>query len=232
MTSVQGQWWCRLHNWADVIHDDFQTAISHVQQNISTNPFCTAERMLGTVITQNSRLIYACFPIKIDEVWIDRLCVRYDWWRRLQRTSSVSPVWITIMYMGWCQQWRGSLWDWLRLTETETKLFHIACQYKELPFTGWKRLWSLATWLVISDGYIGEVILQYLVEAMASHSKSTKPLPQLKMECILLISSSSTAHQVVEYRHQSWLFGSCGKSWSLIHLQLKTIYWPKASEII
>ena len=41
---------------------------------------------------QNSRLIQACFPIKIDEVWIDRFCVRYDWWRRLQRTSSVSPV--------------------------------------------------------------------------------------------------------------------------------------------
>ena len=43
---------------------------------------------------QNSRLIQACFPIKIDEIWIDRFCVRYDWWRRLQRTSSVSPVWV------------------------------------------------------------------------------------------------------------------------------------------
>ena len=49
--------------------------------------------MLSPIIMQNSRLIHACFPIKIDEVWIDRFCVRYDWWRRLQPTSSVSPVW-------------------------------------------------------------------------------------------------------------------------------------------
>ena len=93
MTSAQGQWWRRLHNWADVIHADFQTVISRVQQNISTYNFCTTERMLRTVIMQNSRLIQACFPIKINEVWIDRFCVRYDWWRRLQRTSSVSAVW-------------------------------------------------------------------------------------------------------------------------------------------
>ena len=96
MTSAQGQGWRRLHNWADVIHADFQTVISRVQQNISTNAFCTAERMVRTVMLQNSRLIQACFPIKIDEVWIDRFCVRYDWWRRLQRTSSVSPVCIYI----------------------------------------------------------------------------------------------------------------------------------------
>ena len=94
MTSAQGQWWRRLLKWADVIHADFQTVISRVQQNISTYPFCTAERMLRTVIIQNSRQIRACFPIKIDEVRFDRFCVRYDWWRRLQRTSSVSPVWI------------------------------------------------------------------------------------------------------------------------------------------
>ena len=61
MTSAQGQWWRRLHNWADVIHADFQTVISRVQQNISTCLFCTAERMLRTVMMQNSRLIQACF---------------------------------------------------------------------------------------------------------------------------------------------------------------------------
>ena len=55
--------------------------------------FTIHERMLRTIIMQNSKLIQACFPIKIDEVWIDRFCVRYDWWRRLQPTSSVSPVW-------------------------------------------------------------------------------------------------------------------------------------------
>ena len=78
--------------WADVIHVDFQTVISRRLQNISTYLFCTAERMLRTIIMQNSGLILACFPIKIDEVRIDRFRVRYDWWRRLQPTSSVSPV--------------------------------------------------------------------------------------------------------------------------------------------
>ena len=52
------------------------------------------ERVLRSVTMQNSRLIQACFPIKIDKVWIDRFCVRYDWCRRLQSTSSVSPVWL------------------------------------------------------------------------------------------------------------------------------------------
>ena len=67
---------------------------------------------------------------------------------------------------------------------------------REFLLTGWKSLWSLATWLVISDRYIGEVILQLSIEAMASHSNSTKPLPQLRTEYILLITSSSTTHYV------------------------------------
>ena len=92
------KWWRQFHDWADVIHADFQTVISRYLQNISTYLFCTAERMLRTIIMQNSRMIQACFPIKIDEVWINRFCVRYDWWRRLQPTSSVSPVW----YMPYC----------------------------------------------------------------------------------------------------------------------------------
>ena len=93
MTSAQAKWWRRLHDWADVIHADFQTVVSRYLQNISTYLFCTTERMLRTIIMQNSRMIQACYHIKIDEVWIDRYCVRYDWWRRLQPTSSVSPVW-------------------------------------------------------------------------------------------------------------------------------------------
>ena len=68
------------------------------------------------------------------------------------------------------------------------------CWYHEFLMTDWKSLWSLATWLVISDRYIGEVILQLSIEAMASHSNSTKPLPQLRTEYILLITSSSTTH--------------------------------------
>ena len=70
------------------------------------------------------------------------------------------------------------------------------CKNRQFLFTGWKSLWPLATWLVISDRYIGEVILQLLVEAMASHSNSTKPLPQLRTEYILLILSLSATHYV------------------------------------
>ena len=54
------------------------------------------------------------------------------------------------------------------------------CNNREFLLTGWKSLWSLATWLVISDSYIGEVILQLSIEAMVSHSNSNKPLPQLR----------------------------------------------------
>ena len=93
MTSAQLS--SRRHHWpwADVIRADFQTVISRYLHNVNTRLFCTADRMFRTIIMQTFRLIYACFPIKIDEVWIDRFCVRYDWWRRLQPTSSVSPMW-------------------------------------------------------------------------------------------------------------------------------------------
>ena len=70
------------------------------------------------------------------------------------------------------------------------------CKIREFLSTGWKSLWPLATWLVISDRYIGEVILQLLIEAMACHSNSTKPLPQQRTEYILLIPSSSATHYV------------------------------------
>ena len=78
--------------WADVTLADFQRVVSRYLQNNSIYLFYTAEIMLKTIIMQNSRLTQACFSITIDEVWIDRFCVRYDWWRRLQPTSSVSPV--------------------------------------------------------------------------------------------------------------------------------------------
>ena len=50
--------------WADVILDHFRRVISRFQQNISIYLFYTTERMLRTIIMQNSRLIQACFPIK------------------------------------------------------------------------------------------------------------------------------------------------------------------------
>ena len=99
MTSAQ--LWSRRHHWpwADVIRADFQTVISRYLHNVNTRLFCTADRMFRTIIMQNYRLIYACFPIKIDKVWIDRFCVRYDWWRRLPCPQcAVSPV-CTIAWM-------------------------------------------------------------------------------------------------------------------------------------
>ena len=87
------QWWRRLHDWADVIHADFQMVISRYLQNINTYLFCTAERMLRTIIMQNFRLINACFLYKSTRFESTDFASRYDWWRRLQPTSSVSPVW-------------------------------------------------------------------------------------------------------------------------------------------
>ena len=60
MTSAQS----RLQDWADVILADFQTVISHYLQNISTEFFCAAERMLRTIIMQIFRLIQAFFVAK------------------------------------------------------------------------------------------------------------------------------------------------------------------------
>ena len=79
--------------WADVILANFQRVITRYLQNISTYLSCTTQRVLRTISMQKSRPKYACLSSKIVEVWIDRICVRYDWWRRLQLTSSVSPVW-------------------------------------------------------------------------------------------------------------------------------------------
>ena len=67
--------------------------------------------------------------------------------------------------------------------------FWNECKNREFLLTGWKSLWSLATWLVISDRYIGEVILQLSIEAMASHSNNTKPfdLYMFISVCFILI---------------------------------------------
>ena len=78
---------------ADVICSDFQRVISRYIQNISICLSSKTQRGLRTIFMQKSMPQYACLIIEIDEVWIDRFCVRYDWWRRLQPTSSVSPVW-------------------------------------------------------------------------------------------------------------------------------------------
>ena len=78
--------------WADVILTDFQRVISRYLQDIGTYLSRTVHRVLRTMIMQKSKPKYACLPTKTTEVWIGRFCVRCDWWRRLQPTSSVSPV--------------------------------------------------------------------------------------------------------------------------------------------
>ena len=91
--AMQG--WRRINHGVDVITGlSRQRAISRYLQDISTYLSCTAQRVLRTISMQNYKPKYACLPSKIVEVWIDRLCVRYDWWRRLHPTSSVSLVWI------------------------------------------------------------------------------------------------------------------------------------------
>ena len=72
-------------------------------------PFLYCWKNGKNVFMQNSRLIQACFPVKIDEVWTDRFCARYDWWRRLQPTSSVSPVCYGCIYFR-IQETGFSIW--------------------------------------------------------------------------------------------------------------------------
>ena len=104
------QWWCRLHNWADVIHADSQTVRLHYLQNISNYLFCTSERMFSTVIMQNSRLLQAFLLIKIVQVWIDQYCFHYDWWCRPQLTLLVSSLcwWRSLVQCLWSISLHGS----------------------------------------------------------------------------------------------------------------------------
>ena len=55
---------------------------------------------------QNSKSRYACLPSKIVEDGIDRFWVRCDWWRRLQSTSSVFPVWSSMPAVSVCVWFR------------------------------------------------------------------------------------------------------------------------------
>ena len=129
----------------------------------------------------------------------------------LERASHLTSLWVCVLWLPESLMDLSALcWRDKKDSATNEKWWHhfrilIAdkwsvvwneCKNREFLLTGWKSLWSLATWLVISDRYIGEVILQLSIEAMASHSNSTKPLPQLRTEYILLITSSSTTHYV------------------------------------
>ena len=104
--------------WADVIRADFQTVISHYLRNIIIYLFCAAQRQSRTIFMQKSKPKYACLPSKIVEVWFERFCVRYDWWRRLQQTSSVFPVWDKInlfcVAVNTRKHWRrAAWWQWI-----------------------------------------------------------------------------------------------------------------------
>ena len=112
ITSAQSRSQRHRRVWADVILADFQRVISPYLQDISTYLSCAAQRVLWTVFMQKSKPKYVCLPSKID-----RFCVRYDWWRRLQPTSSVSPVWIY-----WSVWLFNLLFKWNWITQSTQKL--------------------------------------------------------------------------------------------------------------
>ena len=91
------------------------------------------------------------FPIKIDEVWIDRFCVRYDWWRRLQPTSSVSPVWfrrrigLDLTKMAICG---GAV-----SVDTSDNLFYQFTTYDWTINSNWKKFATLIELILIKMGH-------------------------------------------------------------------------------
>ena len=78
--------------WTDVILAIFKGLYLVWLYNINTYFSCKAQRVLGIIFMQKSKPPkYTRLPSKVVEVWIDWFCVRYDGWRRLQPTSSLSP---------------------------------------------------------------------------------------------------------------------------------------------
>ena len=147
--------------------------------------------------------------------WRSILCVLRDWgWERLRQVYSTQHgdvqmhvfrhTWqfLCIIQLLICETKKDSStnekrWHHFRILIAD-KWWVVWSEYKNPEFLikGWKSLWSIAKLLVTSDRYMGEVILQLLVEAMTSHSNSTKPLPQLRIKYILHILSSPTTHYV------------------------------------
>ena len=87
MTSAQS--WTRRHHWlswAGVIPIDFQRVIYLVIQNTSTCLSCKLKEGYEQYLYKN--------PSRNRHIYLAKssLFVCYDWWRRLQQTSSVSPV--------------------------------------------------------------------------------------------------------------------------------------------
>ena len=107
--------------WADVIHANFQRVISRYIKNVSTCLSSKAQRGLRTIFIQKSKLKYAYLPSKIVSVWIDRFCVHYDWWRRLQPTSLVSPVWFHAVHQGYTA--------WNKTQSHVVLYFILACRF-------------------------------------------------------------------------------------------------------
>ena len=91
MTSAQS--WSQCHHWFELTSSlpIFEGLYLVIYKTLALF-FPVQLRVLRTIFMQKSKPKYACLPSKIVEVWIDRFCVRYDWWRRLHPTSSVSPV--------------------------------------------------------------------------------------------------------------------------------------------
>ena len=92
------QWWRRLNLGSTIEPTSslpiFKRLYHIIYKTLALFICCAAEKELRTIIMQIFSLIQAFVSSKIIKVSIGRFCVRYDWWRRLQRTSSVHPVWI------------------------------------------------------------------------------------------------------------------------------------------
>ena len=76
----------RRHPWVKRVNISLSTRHQHVS-------FLYRSESVKNYIYAKIQAEICMFTSKIVEVWIDRFCVRYDVWRRLQLTSSVSSMW-------------------------------------------------------------------------------------------------------------------------------------------
>ena len=91
----------RRHHWLEpTLSEPIFKGLFIVIYKILALVTCKTQWGLETIFMRKSKPKYAYLPSKIVAVWIDRFCLRYDWWRRLQPTSSVSSecFWYIIFY--------------------------------------------------------------------------------------------------------------------------------------
>ena len=83
MTSAQSR--SRCHYWCEPTSSLSICKVVHLVIYKTLALIFPGQKVLRTIYMQKSKPRYAFLPNKIIEVWIDRFCVRYDWWRRLHQ---------------------------------------------------------------------------------------------------------------------------------------------------